>query len=129
MVSVYSGNSRKLHIAKDGAPSFVWSDEVGMHVTCQAAAPKTGRAASFKLTELANRVFDGVIPSVGLRYSQLTETIDLKSREKISFATARRRVEEMLEAGLIVRGVDANDDRYFTPNPPQNPPPKSDQNP
>ena len=128
VVSVYSGNSRKLHIAKDGAPSFVWSDEVGMHISCQAAAPKTGRAASFKLTELANRVFDGVIPSVGLRYSQLVETIEIKSKDRISNATARRRVEEMLEAGLIVRGEGATDDRYFTPKtdpkPPQNPDPK-----
>lgn len=128
VVSVYSGNSRKLHIAKDGAPSFVWSDEVGMHITCQAAAPKTGRAASIKLAELADRVFDGVIPSVGLRYSQLVETIEIKSRDRISNATARRRVDEMREAGLIVRGVDAADDRYFTPKPPQNPPPKSDPN-
>ena len=128
VVSVFSGNSRKLHIAKDGAPSFVWSDEVGMHISCQAAAPKTGRAASFKLTELANRVFDGVIPSVGLRYSQLVETIEIKSKDRISNATARRRVEEMLEAGLIVRGEGATDDRYFTPKtdpkPTQNPDPK-----
>jgi hypothetical protein len=129
VVSVYSGNSRKLHIAKDGAPSFVWSDDVGMHISCQAAAPKTGRAASIKLSELANRVFDGVMPELGLRYSQVVETIEAKSRERISNATARRRVDEMLEAGLIVRGVGAEDDRYFTPKPPQNPTQKPDPKP
>jgi len=128
VVSVYSGNSRKLHIAKDGAPSFVWSDDVGMHLSCQPAAPKTGRAAGIKLSELANRVFDGVMPELGLRYSQVVETIEAKSRERISNATARRRVDEMLEAGLIVRGVGAEDDRYFTPKPPQKPPQNPDQN-
>jgi hypothetical protein len=62
-----------------------------------------------------------VMPELGLRYSQVVETIEAKSRERISNATARRRVDEMLEAGLIVRGVGAEDDRYFTPKPPQNP--------
>jgi len=123
VVSVFSGNSRKLHIAKDGAPSFVWSDDAGMHLTCQPAAPKKRSAASYKLTELAARVFDGVL-SLGLRYSQVVETIEAKSRDRISNATARRRVDDMIDAGLIVRGEGAEDDRYFMPKPPQNPDPK-----
>ena len=111
VVSVFSGNSRKLHIAKEGAPSFVWSDDVGMHVTCTSASATASAAKALStkvlMDELASKVFANVPADVGLNWEQVHEGI-----EKVGAAKSRSGARKKFDALRLAKSIQKIGQRY-----------------
>jgi hypothetical protein len=95
---VYTERSREAHIPKSKGVCFGWSDDAGMHVTSAGQNEEKQGLKREKLAVLADELFSDSA-GLGMAWEPLHQAIETK--EGCSRATARRRFEDMLSAGII----------------------------
>ena len=117
VVSVFSGNSRKLHIAREGAPSFVWNNDVGMHITCDSPTPSPSAKRETRkehLTHLLDEIYGGRLENITLSYRHQKLLTELMERTNKGETTIKKMITDMLEFRLIKKGEEkGEEDRYL----------------
>ena len=104
VTSYWGIRQRGKMIAKDGAPSFRWSDEAGMHVSCEALppAPKPGRKSALDIDD-----FKDALPKPGqppMPLAQIERAV--KQISDIPRSTLRNLLDKAALAGMFVRTYD-----------------------
>lgn len=116
VVSVFSGNSRKLHIAREGAPSFVWNNDAGMHITCDSPTPSPSAKRETRkehLTHLLDEVYGGRLENITLSFRHQKLLTELMERTNKGETTIKKMITDMLEFRLIKKGEGkGEEDRY-----------------
>jgi hypothetical protein len=100
VTDVWSEKQRRAPILKGTGPRFKWSDEAGMHVSCESKASARDSAKVQKLIFERDEAF-GDRPA--MRYNELVST--LMEVLRVSDKTAERRVDAFRHCGIIQKAV------------------------
>ena len=99
---VFADKMRRAPISEKDGPRFTWSDQAGMHVSCETAGEERNDAKRDNLRDQVEAVFIAAgLPS--LAWGALREGIE--KSEGIGQSGARKRIEAMKKLGVIQKNV------------------------
>lgn len=100
VIQLYSERLRRGHIAKGSGPHFLWNEEEQMHTSCETSGEVKAQARDKeKVQKLFESAGDIMRESSGIRHTELVDKI--MKREAVSDKTARRRIEDMRDLGML----------------------------
>jgi hypothetical protein len=102
VTAIFSKKARRAPITEKEAPRFRWSNDAGMHVSCETIASSKDDAKREKLRDMAEAVFMHA-GKTGLRYADLLKAI--AEVRRISPSTAEDRFSQMKQLNVITKNV------------------------
>lgn len=98
----WSEKNRKAPISKSKGPRFVWSDELGMHVSSETSDELKDDANRAGLEAVADAIF---CDRPAMRYGEMLEKLTAKTGLAVSPRTASRKIVALSKAEIIKKSV------------------------
>jgi len=100
VTTIWSNKQRRAPIPKATGPCFLWSDEAGMHITCETGNDRREAAKEERMRVEVQKVFRD---SKAMRYSDLKSTV--MSRLSVSDRTAEKKIAVYRQKKLVTDGA------------------------